>query len=80
MSDIIANRAMLEDALSKFEQAATCYAISFEQVLVAVPEHIYTFDLREHDYCATDISSSKQYELAMTARRNVLDIERVLRS
>lgn len=76
MSDIYANKEMLEGALLEFEKATTGNEIGFERVIVAVPEYVYTFDLQNSCYSITKLNSSKQYELGMVARQNVLDAER----
>lgn len=44
MSEIYANEEMLEKALLEFEKATAGNEISFERVIVAVPESVYTFD------------------------------------
>lgn len=76
LSDICASKTMLQDALLKLEQTAGNYAVSFERVVVAVPGYVYTFSLFDNKYHAINLSSSKQYELAMAARQCVLDAER----
>lgn len=76
ISDILADEAMLKDALLKFERTAANYSIHFEQVIVAAPEYVYTFNLRNISYHVTELDNGRQYELAMAARRRVLDAER----
>lgn len=75
MSDILANEAMLQTALIGFERAAASYENSFERIIVAVPGYVYKFNLVDRGYRVTELPSSEQYGLAMTARSNVLNAE-----
>ncbi len=75
MSDILANETMLKSALIEFERASAGYKNSFERIIVAVPEYVYEFNLVDHSYRVTELPNSKQYDLAMTARGNVLNAE-----
>ena len=75
MSDILADEAMLKAALIEFEQVSDNFDNSFEQIIVAVPGYAYMFNLADHSPCVTELASSIQYDLAMTARNNVLNAE-----
>ena len=76
MSNILADEAMLKTALIEFERVSASYKKSFERIIVAVPGFIYVFNLVDPSYRVTELASSKQYDLAMTARNNVLNAER----
>ena len=75
MSDILADETMLQAALIGFRRASTNYKHSFERIIVAVPGYVYKFNLVNFSYHVTTLPSSKQYDLAMTARSNVLNAE-----
>ena len=75
MSNILANETMLKAALIEFERASDGYKNSFERIIVAVPGYIYEFNLIDFSYHVVELPSSKQYDLAMTARNNVLNAE-----
>lgn len=75
MSNILADEAMLKAALIDFKQASDDYDDSFERIIIAVPGYIYVFNLDNYDYCVTELASSTQYDLSMTARSNVLKAE-----
>ena len=75
MSDILADETMLQAALIGFRRASTNYKNSFERIIVAVPGYVYKFNLVNCSYHVTTLPSSKQYDLAMTARSNVLNAE-----
>lgn len=75
MSDILADEMMLQAALTGFRRASANYKNSFEQIIVAVPEYVYKFNLVNYGYRVTTLPSGKQYDLAMTARSNALNAE-----
>lgn len=77
MSGILANDAMLEDALSQFEKMAASFEIPFERVIVAVPGYVYEFNIRDNGCSFTKLDRSIQYKLAMEARRSVLEAEHI---
>lgn len=75
MSNILANETMLKAALIEFERTSAGYKNSFERIIVAVPENVYEFNLVDSSYRVVELPNSKQYDLAMTARSNVLNAE-----
>lgn len=75
MSDILANEMMLQAALTEFKRVSANYKNSFERIIVAVPGCVYKFNLVNCSYRVTTLPDSKQYDLAMTARSNVLNAE-----
>lgn len=77
MSDILANEAMLKDALLRFGKTAAGYEVSFERVIVVVPGYVYEFNLCENSYSFVELNNSKQCELAMKARESVLEAEQI---
>ena len=77
MSDILANKAMLKDALLRFGKTAAGYEVSLERVIVVVPAYVYEFNLCENSYSFVELNNSKQCELAMKARESVLEAEQI---
>ena len=75
MSDILANETMLKAALIEFKRASVGYKNSFERIIVAAPGYVYEFNLVDSSCRVTELPSSKQYDLAMLARSNVLNAE-----
>lgn len=73
MSDILANETILKAALIEFKRASVGYKNSFERIIVAVPGYVYEFNLVDSSCRVTKLPSSKQYDLAMVARSNVLN-------
>lgn len=73
MSDILANETMLKAALVEFKRASVGYKNSFGRIIVAVPGYVYEFNLVDSSCHVTELPNSKQHDLAMVARSNVLN-------
>lgn len=75
-SDILASESMLSAALSKIDSLCRdAEPPSFSTVYVAVPGYLYLFDVTGGERATMPISDGLQYELAMWARKTVIDEE-----
>ena len=75
MSDILADKLMLKEALLDFKEVLTDDLIPFKRVIIAVPGFIYIFDLSLNDCHMVEFDNEKQFQLAMQAREHVLEYE-----